>query len=177
MFFRSPARQMPPASDHVFHERTLRLPEPTVNCLSNRAIVQSDPLDATHLRTASADRCPPAVVTAEPSAQRDVQAAVRTASLFVRGDLLQGELRRLDRLHRCARIRPRTYAEAIDGHRAALALWLYGIAVGVAAQGLPEAALALLDVLPSVQAGGHGRRELLSDLIDHQAAGELFLAA
>ncbi|MSQ81955.1 MAG: hypothetical protein EXR77_03440 [Myxococcales bacterium] len=148
-----------------------------MNCVAKSAIVQNQPLDATHPSTVSADRCPPAVVTTEPSAQRDVQAAVRSASLFVRGDLLQGELRRLDRLHRCARIRPQTYADAIDGHRAALALWLYGIAVGVAAQGLPEAALALLDVLPSVPAGGHGRRELLRDLIDHQAAGDLFLAA
>jgi hypothetical protein len=46
-----------------------------------------------------------------------------------------------------------------------LGLWLFGVALGVAGLGLPEASLAMLDVLPGVAGGAQGRRELLESLL------------
>ena len=109
--------------------------------------------------------------------QRDLTAATRVASLFVARDRLAAELRRLDRLHRCAHAAPQRFARMIAGQQKALSLWLYGVAVGVAAQGLPDTALALLDLLPGVAAGAQGRRELLLDLLGDSEASPLLLAA
>lgn len=41
----------------------------------------------------------------------------------------------------------------------------FGVALGVAGMGLPEASLAMLDVLPGVAGGAQGRRELLESLL------------
>ncbi len=107
----------------------------------------------------------------------DLRAAGATASLFVARDRLAVELQRLDRLHCAARSNPRRFGRAIQGRHNAVALWLYGVAVGVAAHGLHDTALALLDVLPGIAAGAHGRRELLCDLIAENGTHPLLLTA
>jgi len=108
---------------------------------------------------------------------RDLRAASATTSLFVARERLACELRRLDRMHTAARSNPRRFARAIQGLQRAIGLWLYGIAVGVAAQGLHDTAIALLDLLPGIAAGAEGRRELLLDLIADHATQPLLLAA
>ncbi len=104
---------------------------------------------------------------------RDVDAASAISNLFVGRDRLATELRRLDRLHRASRCQPRRFAQTVRGRQGALSLWLYGVAVGVAAQGLHDTALALLDLLPGITAGAAGRRELLCDLIEAERRDSL----
>lgn len=104
-------------------------------------------------------------------AQQDVELAARKALFPLAGSQLAEELRRLDRLHRLAAVRPAVYARAVAGRAAGLALWLYGVGLGLAGQGLGEAALLALDVLPGIDGGGGGRAELLAEIIA-DAAGD-----
>lgn len=84
---------------------------------------------------------------------------------FGRADLLDSELRRLERLQRWALDQPSSWRHACQGRETGLSVWLYGIALGIAAMGQGRAALALLDALPGVDGGGHGRRALLAGLV------------
>lgn len=78
---------------------------------------------------------------------------------------LENELERLERMVEWAVDAYPSWREALTPRRSELALWLYGVAIGVAANGLGPQALALLDVLPGVPAGAEGRRELLQALL------------
>lgn len=75
------------------------------------------------------------------------------------------ELERLTRLVTLAGEAPLTFREESAPRRGELVQWLYGVALGVAASGLSQEALGLLDVLPGVPAGAEGRRLLLAELI------------
>ena len=88
------------------------------------------------------------------------------------GDALAEELARLERLQALSQSNPALWHRVVAPRADELALWLYGIAIGVAALGLPREALALLDVLAGVPAGAAGRRELLWELMLAQRNGE-----
>lgn len=88
------------------------------------------------------------------------------------GDALAEELARLERLQALSQSNLPLWHRAVAPRADELALWLYGIAIGVAALGLPREALALLDVLAGVPAGAAGRRELLWELMEAQRHGE-----
>lgn len=79
---------------------------------------------------------------------------------------LDDDLGLLVRMARLSRIAPLRWQQAVRARRLELALWVWGVALAVAASGLVGDAVALLDVLPGVGAGADGRRELLEDLID-----------
>ncbi len=115
---------------------------------------------------ASLDLCDPdGLLDPLPDLAPDLDAASRPAGWIGRRQHLAFELARLDRLHQAARTRPQLWQRAISGRQTAVGLWLYSVAVGVLAQGLPEAALALLDVLPGIDGGCGGKRALLAELV------------
>jgi len=80
-------------------------------------------------------------------------------------DTLAEELARLERLQALAQAEPLLWRKVVAPRAEELGLWLYGVAIGVAALGLGREALALLDVLDGVPGGEHGRRELLWELL------------
>lgn len=80
-------------------------------------------------------------------------------------DVLAQELARLERLQALSLADPQLWLRAVAPRAEELALWLYGIAIGVGALGLPREAMALLDVLAGVPGGARGRRELLWELL------------
>lgn len=83
----------------------------------------------------------------------------------VKRDALTFELLRLETLQQMASDQPRAWQRAVKHRRHELALWLFTVAVGVAALGLHREALEILAVLPGVQGGGQGRLELLQELL------------
>jgi hypothetical protein len=85
---------------------------------------------------------------------------------FGRADLLGGELKRLERLQRWAQRHGEGWRQAIHGRELGLGIWLYGIALGIAAMGHGRAALSLLEALPQIDGGAHGRRDLLAGLVE-----------
>lgn len=91
---------------------------------------------------------------------------------------LAAELARLERMVELAGDAYVSWRAAMQPRQSELALWLFGVAIGVAANGLRQEALALLDVLPGVPAGGEGRRALLGELLAAQdALGDLAQAS
>ena len=97
--------------------------------------------------------------------EADVTAASRPIGPLRQAQRLGDELQRLQRMHLHARTRPQQWRAAIAGHQTAISLWLYGVALAVLAQGLPDAALALLDILPGIDGGSGGKRALLLELL------------
>ncbi|MSP90833.1 MAG: hypothetical protein EXR79_03360 [Myxococcales bacterium] len=79
---------------------------------------------------------------------------------------LDDDLSLLVRMARLSRAAPLRWQRAVRPRRLELALWVWGVALAVAAAGLEGDAAALLDVLPGVAAGADGRSELLADLIE-----------
>ncbi len=100
----------------------------------------------------------------------ELEGACALHHTFCRRDRLGLELARLERLQQLALLWPRQWQRCIAPCRESLALWLYGVALGVAGLGLHEAALALLDTLPGIAAGAAGRRALLRGLLTQAAA-------
>ena len=83
----------------------------------------------------------------------------------VKRDQLTAELLRLERLQEMASHLPDVWRRVAQPRQHELALWLFTVAVGVAALGFQIDALAILDVLPGIHGGGQGRRELLEELL------------
>lgn len=81
------------------------------------------------------------------------------------GRPLDVDLDHLESLQALAVAAPNAWRLAIGPRREEAALWLYTVAVGVGAMGLPDHAVALLDVLPGVPGGARGRRGLLCALL------------
>lgn len=100
----------------------------------------------------------------------ELQGACALNRTFCRRDRLGVELHRLERLQQLSLLWPRRWRRCIANCREPLSLWLYGVALGVAGLGQPEAAVALLDALPGVAAGAAGRRDLLLGLLADAAA-------
>ena len=88
------------------------------------------------------------------------------------GDVLAQELARLERLQALSQANAPLWRKLVAPRAEELALWLYGIAIGVGALGLPREAMALLEVLDGVPGGGRGRRELLWELLEAQRGAE-----
>lgn len=95
----------------------------------------------------------------------ELESACELQRSFCRRDRLGIELARLERLQQLALLRPDQWRRSTAPCRAPLALWLYGVALGVAGLGLHEAALTLLDSLPGIDGGAAGRRALLQSLL------------
>ncbi|MBI5609966.1 MAG: hypothetical protein HY902_13920, partial [Deltaproteobacteria bacterium] len=70
---------------------------------------------------------------------------------------LHRELDRLEHLLRVARQQPRLWQQAIAGRDPPLALWQFGVALGVAQWGCGDTALVLLDALPGGPGAAGGR--------------------
>lgn len=83
----------------------------------------------------------------------------------VKREALTFELLRLETLQQMANDQPRVWLRATKGRRHELALWLFTVAIGVAALGLHREALEILCVLPGVPGGAQGRLELLQELL------------
>lgn len=79
-------------------------------------------------------------------------------------DRLGDELVRLGSLQELARLTPMLWRQVMAEREEEMAFWLFNVAVGLAATGEHAAAVLLLDALPGVPAGAHGRRELLMEL-------------
>ncbi len=79
---------------------------------------------------------------------------------------LHRELDRLEHLLVVARQHPRLWQQAIAGREQPLALWLFGVALGVAQWGCGDTALLLLEALPGVPGAAGGRGELLREILD-----------
>jgi len=111
----------------------------------------------------------PLLLTPRDEPARALDAALSLAQRLGSGDdkrrPLSAELRHLERLHDLALRQPLAWQEAVTERREEAALWLYGVALGVAAHGLHTEALVLLNVLPGVAAGAEGRRALLLELV------------
>ena len=102
--------------------------------------------------------------------QDAVAQTVSIARLATRStDRLGEELTRLGALQELARLTPIAWRTVARERREELAFWLFNVAVGLAATGEHRAGLALLDALPCVPAGAHGRRELLAELCLQEA--------
>ena len=98
-----------------------------------------------------------------------VAATVSIARLASRSrDRVGDELTRLGALQELARLTPIAWRQAAQERREELAFWLFNVAIGLAAMGEYRAGLALLEALPGVPAGAHGRRELLAELCAQQ---------
>lgn len=95
----------------------------------------------------------------------DLTNACALQRTFCRRDRLGLELARLERLQQLAMLWPYQWRRATAACRESLALWLYGVALGVAGLGLHDAAVALLDSLPGIDGGAGGRRDLLRALL------------
>lgn len=94
-----------------------------------------------------------------------VAQTVSIARLATRSsDRLGEELTRLGALQELAGLTPIAWRAVARERREELGFWLFNVAVGLAATGEHRAGLALLDALPCVPAGAHGRRELLAEL-------------
>ena len=78
---------------------------------------------------------------------------------------LLSELELVNRCQHAALLWPSAYRELVDGRERSLALWLFGLAVSVAATGLRDDAGVLLDALPEVDGRGDGREALLDELL------------
>ena len=76
------------------------------------------------------------------------------------------ELELLTRCQHAALLWPRSYQRLVDDRERALALWLFDLALAVAAVGLQADAPALLDALPDVDGPGEGRGTLLAELLE-----------
>lgn len=96
---------------------------------------------------------------------RELDQACALTERFCQRQRLGEELQRLERLQHLAHLWPSQWRLCTADCGEPLALWLFGVALGVAGLGLAEAALAMLDVLPGVAAGAQGRRELLQSLL------------
>lgn len=116
------------------------------------------------LHTARSERLPLGHAAREQM-DGELQGACALNRTFCRRDRLGVELQRLERLQQLALLWPRRWRRCIANCREPLSLWLYGVALGVAGLGQPEAAVALLDALPGVTAGAAGRRDLLLGLL------------
>ena len=81
------------------------------------------------------------------------------------GRPLEVDLNHLESLQALALSAPEAWRRAVAPRREEAALWLYTVAVGVGAMGLPDHAVALLDVLPDVPGGARGRRGLLCTML------------
>ena len=81
-----------------------------------------------------------------------------------RPDRLGDELARLGALQELARVTPMAWRHVVRERQEELGFWLFNVAVGVAASVGHAAAVAILDALPCVDAGAHGRRALLAEL-------------
>lgn len=96
------------------------------------------------------------------------EAVAQTVSLArltaPRPDRLGDELVRLGGLQELARVTPLAWRTVVKERQEELAFWLFNVAVGVAAAVGQGSALAILDALPAVDAGAHGRRALLEEL-------------
>lgn len=114
---------------------------------------------------------PPVGHAAREHMDGEVQSACALNRTFCRRDRLGAELQRLERLQQLALLWPRRWRRCIANCREPLSLWLYGVALGVAGLGQPEAAVALLDALPGVSAGAAGRRDLLLALLADATSG------
>ncbi len=84
-------------------------------------------------------------------------------------DRVGDELVRLGALQELAAITPMAWRVAAHERRDELAFWLFNVAIGLAATGDHAAGIALLNALPCVPAGAHGRRELMMELCAHDA--------
>jgi hypothetical protein len=96
---------------------------------------------------------------------RELDEACALPRSFGQRQRLGDELHRLERLQHLAHLWPTQWQRCIADSTDPLGLWLFGVALGVAGLGLPEASLAMLDVLPGVAGGAQGRRELLESLL------------
>lgn len=96
---------------------------------------------------------------------RELELACALPRSFGQRQRLGEELQRLERLQLLAQLWPSQWRRCTADCREALALWLFGVALGVAGLGMPEAALALLDALPGIGGGAQGRLQLLQSLI------------
>lgn len=96
---------------------------------------------------------------------RELDEACSLPHSFCQRQRLGDELHRLERLQHLAHLWPTQWQHCIADSTDPLGLWLFGVALGVAGLGLPEASLAMLDVLPGVAGGAQGRRELLESLL------------
>ena len=81
------------------------------------------------------------------------------------GRPLEVDLNCLESLQSLALAAPAAWLRVVAPRREETALWLYTVAVGVGTLGLPDHAVALLDVLPGVPGGARGRRGLLCTLL------------
>jgi hypothetical protein len=102
---------------------------------------------------------PPSLVAA-----LDQALSVRRRCQTARGRVCE-ELDLVARIQDAAVVAPRAWRRAVRQRGSELALWLWGVALGVAALGMADQALGLLEALPGVNAGGGGRRALLEELI------------
>jgi hypothetical protein len=98
------------------------------------------------------------------AAALDEALSIRRRCQTPRGRVCE-ELEIVARIQDAAVASPRAWRRAVHQRGSELALWLWGVALGVAALGLADQALGLLDALPGVNAGGSGRRALLEELI------------
>jgi hypothetical protein len=114
----------------------------------------------TYLMPASAD------LNLQPArVGRDLDHAADPRHWVCTRPLLHRELDRLEGFLAVAKSHPRLWLRAIAGREGPLALWLFGVALGVAQWGCGETALILLDALPGVAGGEAGRRELLREIL------------